>query len=122
VPEIEECAHRGPDDGAPDVGADHDHPPRHPVADDAAEGEDRNLGERPGGEAEPDRGGAAAEVEDREGDGDRREIRPDVGNRARGEEQAEGGEAERALHVRIVPRYESVGKRARFPAHRSSPR
>jgi hypothetical protein len=118
----EERAHRRPDDGAPDVRADHDHPPRHPVADDAAEGEDRNLRERPGGEAEPDRGGAAAEVEGGECDRDRREVRPEVGDRAGGKEQAEGGKAERALHEGIVPRYESVGKRARFSAHRSSPR
>ena len=51
-----------------------------------------------------DRGCAAAEVEHRERDGDRREVRTDVGDRARGEEQAEVAVAER-LHERIVPLY-----------------
>jgi hypothetical protein len=107
----QECAHRRPDDGAPDVGADHDHPPRHPVADDAAEGEHRDLGERPGGEAEPDRGGAAAEVEDREGDGDRREVRPEyeIARAAKSRRKAEG----RSGPARgIVARYASRGKSA----------
>ena len=74
----EERAHRGADDGARDVGADHDDAPRQPVAQDAAEREHRDLRERPGGEAEPDRRRAAAVAEDRERDRNRREVGAEV--------------------------------------------
>ena len=94
----DEHAHRRADGRTRDVGADHHHAPRHPVADDAAHREHRDLGKRPRGEAEADGRGAAAVVEDREGDRDRREVRPDVRNRARREQVAKVAKAERAGH------------------------
>jgi len=77
-----------------------------PIAEHAAEREHRDLGERPRGEAEADRGRAAAEVEDGEGDRDRGEVRPDVRDRPRREEQPERWEAERSRHARMLTLYE----------------
>jgi hypothetical protein len=71
------------------------------VAADAAEGEGGHLGDGPRGEAQTDLRRAPAEVEDRERDGDRGEIRPDVGDRPGGEEKPEVPVAER-LHDWMV--------------------
>ena len=118
----EEHAHRRAHGRARDVGADHDDASRNPVADDAAEREHRRLRQRPRREAEADRRRAAAVVEDRERHRDRGEVRPDVRDRTRREQQPERGEAERTCHGRMVTVYGSADKRvARFSAQRASP-
>jgi hypothetical protein len=68
---------------------------------DAAEGEHRHLGDRPGREGQADVGRVAAAVQDGEGDRDRCEVRPDVGDRPSGEEEPEVAVAER-LHDRML--------------------
>ena len=103
MPGDEQDAHRRPHGEARGVRADHHGAPRQPVADHAAERERRDLRDRPGGEAETDLGRAAAEVENSERDGDRREIRADVRDAAGGEEEPEVPLAER-VHGRMVTR------------------
>jgi hypothetical protein len=61
-------------------------------------GEHCHLRQRPGGEGEAECRRAAAGVEDREGDRERRDVRPDVRDRTGREEVAERGQAERAGH------------------------
>src|SRR5260221_9708069 len=97
----EQEAHAAADYEARGIACDHDCASRESVAEHAAERERRDLCDGPGCEGEPDGRRAAAEVEDREGDGDRCEVRPDVRDRAPGEEQSEVPLAER-LHERMV--------------------
>jgi hypothetical protein len=111
MPGHEQHAHRGAHGEATGVRGDHDQAAREPVADDAAERKGRHLGDRPGGKAQADLGCASAEVEHRERDRDRGEIRPDVRDPPGGEEQPEVAVAE-SLHDRIVARYAAADKSA----------
>ena len=100
----EQHAHCGAHREAGGVGGDHHRATRQSVADDAAERERRHLGNSPGGKAEADFRRAPTQVEDREGDCDRREIRAEIRDSAGGEEEPEVALAE-GLHARIVPRH-----------------
>jgi hypothetical protein len=99
----EQHAHRGAHRKAGSVRPDHHGAPRQPVAENAADREGRHLRHRPGGETEPDLGRTAAEVEDREGDGDRCQIRTEIRDPASREEEPEVALTE-SLHAQIFPR------------------
>ena len=103
VPADEQRAHRDPDAEARRVGADHHEAARQPVGDDAADEQRRDLRQRPGGEGEPDLGRRAAEPEHREGDRDRREVRPEERDRPGREQVAEVPLSEDA-HGQIIAR------------------
>src|SRR4029077_8475001 len=66
------------------------------VGDDAADEERPDLRKRPAGERDPGVRRGAGEVEHRERDRDRREVRPEEGDRAGGGEQPEVALAQRS--------------------------
>jgi hypothetical protein len=103
VPGHEQHSRHGAHGEASAVGRDHDEAAREAVADDAAEGEGRHLGDRPRREAQAHCGCAPAEVEHGERDGDRGEVRPDVGDPSGREEEPEVTVVER-LHDRMFAR------------------
>jgi hypothetical protein len=91
--------HRYADGEVRRIGAQHHEPSRQPIGDHATDEQRGDLRERPAGKGIADVRRRAGEVEDREGDGDRREVRPKEGDRARADEQAEVALAECASEI-----------------------